>query len=125
MGSTTPGMRGMPGVMGKVTSITGTTLTLEGHAGPGSATTTYSVDASSAKILKAGTRTASSTSISVTDIQTGDMVMVIGPVSGTSVTATTIIDGLMGHMGGMMMHGGQGGNMHGMEMQGGTPPPQQ
>jgi len=112
MGSTTPGHMGMmPGVMGTVESIDGTSLTVSGHAGMNSATTTYTIDASAAKVIKAASgKMASST---LADVNVGDKVLVQGTVSGTSVTAKTIIDGVMAMMGGM---GGKGGPMHGMHM---------
>jgi hypothetical protein len=88
MGSTTPKMMGI-GIMGKVVTISGTTLTVTGRGAKDTATTTYTVDASAARIIKG--KTASST---VADIAVGDRVMVGGQISGTSVTAKIIIDGL-------------------------------
>ena len=75
----------MPGVFGKVASISGTTITLTGRNN-----TTYTVDASNATVTKSG-----STS-SVSSIAVGDTLMVQGTVSGTSVTATSIHDGVGG-----------------------------
>lgn len=93
-------MRRMPGVFGSVTAISGDTLTVQSKAfGPNAtssgATTTYSVDATNATVMKRG---ATST---VAAIGVGDTVMVQGTVSGTSVTATRINDGVpqMGTMG--------------------------
>ena len=110
-GSTTPGHVGMmvPGIFGTVTSINGESLTVAGHGGPNTATTTYTVDATNAKILKAGapgSKTAPAT-ITVSSIQINDSVAVTGTVSGTNVTAKTIIDGIMPRMMGMNM-GGRG-----------------
>jgi hypothetical protein len=73
------------GVTGKVTSVNGTTLTVVGDNG-----TTYTVDASSGVFTKMQT-------IAVTDISVGDTVGIQGTVSGTSVVATHIVDGLMTH----------------------------
>ena len=88
-GETPPMMR--PAVMGSVTAINGTTITLSGRVTPGNnATTTYSVDASSAKVFKAR---ATST---VSSITTGDMLFVEGTISGSNITATTIRDGVKG-----------------------------
>jgi hypothetical protein len=103
MGSTTA-MHMMPAVAGIVESINGTTLTVTGighmptmgdthattpmpamHMG----TTTYTVDASNAKILEKGTSTAT-----ISAVKTGDRVIVMGSMQGTSVTATSIIDGI-------------------------------
>ena len=86
-----------PAVVGTVASISGNTLTVTAKAWQrGSSTTTattYSVDATNATVTKSG---ASST---VSAIAVGDMIFVQGTVSGTSVTATKIYDGLMGRMG--------------------------
>ena len=94
-----------PGVMGSVSAINGTTLTVasrtfqRGTTGgtPTSATTTYTVDASNATVMKDN---ATST---VSSIAVGDHVFVQGTVSGTSVTATKILDGQFGR--GMMGRG--------------------
>ena len=66
------GMGMMPmmrnGVFGTVTAIDGSTITVDGRQGTSTATTTYSVDASNAKIIKGsatGTSTASISDISV------------------------------------------------------------
>ena len=86
------------GVMGTVSAVNGTTLTVTSKARPnkGSSTTTttatpvtYTVDATNATVTKSGTAS------SVSAIAVGDTVMVQGTVSGTSVTATTIRDGVM------------------------------
>jgi hypothetical protein len=91
----------MPGVFGTVSAINGTTLTLtsKSFGGPQSATAsaspqTYTVDASNATVFKDG---ATST---LSSVAVGDMVMAAGTVSGTSVTATTIRDGIVPGMGG-------------------------
>jgi hypothetical protein len=73
---------GMHGVVGTVTAVSGNTVTLTGNNG-----TTYTVDASSAQISKVVT-------LSVGDIKVGDTVGVQGSVSGTSVTAKHIMDGV-------------------------------
>jgi hypothetical protein len=71
-----------PGVMGQVTAVNGTTLTIAGKDG-----TTYSVDAGSATVEKTVTE-------SVSDIQIGDTIAVSGEVSGNTVTAKHVRDGL-------------------------------
>ncbi|HTP57197.1 MAG TPA: DUF5666 domain-containing protein [Candidatus Paceibacterota bacterium] len=76
------------GVVGTVASVNGTTLTVTGRAPKNGTATTYTVDASGATVTKNG---ASST---VSAIAVGDTVMVQGTVNGTSVTATTIRDGM-------------------------------
>ncbi len=83
---------GMRGVMGTVTSISGTTLTItskvpERRSPTKGTLTTYTVDASSAKVTKKGADTA------VAGITVGDMVVVMGTVNGTNITANRIVDG--------------------------------
>lgn len=93
--STTHMFPGMPGmgrgmmngknmVMGTVASINGTSLTLTG-----SNNTTYTVDASQAKLM-GGMMTG--TGLSLTHIQVGDKLMVVGTVNGTTITAKTLAD---------------------------------
>lgn len=93
------------GVMGTVSAVNGSSITLTGKDG-----TTYTVDAGSASITKDMT-------VSVSDIKVGDTLMAHGTVSGTSVTATNIHDGVPpmgGMMGGHMGHGmGMGHGVHG------------
>jgi hypothetical protein len=72
-----PGM----GQMGTVTAVNGNTITLTGKNG-----TSYTVDASNATVEKIST-------VSVSNIQTGDTLMVQGTTSGTNVTAKNIVDG--------------------------------
>ncbi len=93
MGGRGPGMA--PGVFGTVASISGNSISVTSKGGPnGAAGTTYTVDATNATVTKDGTAS------SVSTIVVGDTVMVEGTVSGTTVTATTIRDG--------MLQGGQG-----------------
>lgn len=86
-----------PGIVGTVTAVDGTTLTVTGRVRPNATTTTatvYTVDASNnVQVFKNG---ATST---VSSIVTGDTVMVQGTVSGTNITATVIRDGMMGKHG--------------------------
>ena len=90
-----------PGVVGTVASVSGDTITVDAKtwqrgdtsgAAPTTATTTYTVDGTNATVTKDG---AAST---LSAIAVGDMVMVQGTVSGTSVTATKINDGFKGGM---------------------------
>ncbi len=104
-GSTMP----RPAVVGTVASISGDSLTVTAKSWQRSGTapttttaptsTTYTVDATNATVTKSGAAS------SVSAIATGDMVMVMGTVNGTSVTATSIRDG-------MMMGRGMGAGMH-------------
>jgi hypothetical protein len=103
-------------VVGKVTAVSGTTLTVVTQYGqmrrPGALANantnaapvtekTYTVDASNATFKKMSAPTAGSTvaggqtTIAITDIAVGDTVRVEGTVSGTNVTATTVIDGVL------------------------------
>jgi hypothetical protein len=88
MGHGRMGMR--PGIIGTVSSVSGNTLTVTGHQGFATTTvTTYTVDATNAKITK------NNTAGTISSITSGDTVMVVGTVSGTSVTASMIRDGVM------------------------------
>lgn len=88
-------MHRAPGIFGTVQSMSGTTLTVlsEPLKHPGASATqtptTYTVDASSATVLKNGTVA------TLGDIAVNDTVMVQGIVSGTSVVAKNIRDGLV------------------------------
>ncbi len=83
-----------PGVHGKITAISGTTLTITNER----SNTTYTVDASAATVMKASAGAAPTTS-SVSSLAVGDIVHARGTVSGTSVTATNIMSGMMGGKG--------------------------
>ena len=80
-----------PGVAGTVAAVNGTTLTVTskgfGH-GQNATTTTYTVDASTATVMKNGT------SSQLSAVNVGDMVFVQGTVSGSNVAATSIRDGM-------------------------------
>lgn len=71
-----------PGVMGTVSAVNGSTITLSGHNGE-----TYTVNAGSATVQKMTTG-------SLSDVRVGDSIGVRGTVSGTTVTATNIMDDL-------------------------------
>lgn len=94
--------KGQKDIIGTVTAINGNTLTVsqtirgEGRdEGKNTATTTkiFTVDASSAKIIKAGATS------SVSSILTGDRVSITGAISGTNITAKIIRDDIKGMMG--------------------------
>lgn len=70
------------GVHGTVSAVNGSTITVTGKDGQ-----TYTVNAGSATVQRMVTG-------SVSDITVGDTIGVQGTVSGTSVTATTIMDGI-------------------------------
>ena len=91
------GGRGMMGrgVVGTVSAVNGTTLTITSRPwgkpaadGTTPAPTTYTVDASSAQVTK------DKVASSISAIAIGDTVMVQGTVTGSSVKATKIRDGL-------------------------------
>jgi hypothetical protein len=94
-----------PGVFGTVSAINGDSLTVTAKAWPNATSTsptTYTVDATNAKIYKG-----SPTSIvSISSIAVGDTVMVQGMVSGTNVAATVIRDGVVPMTGRAGMPGG-------------------
>jgi hypothetical protein len=70
------------GVMGTVSAVSGTTVTVTNADG-----TSYTVDAASAKVSKI-------VDLTVGDIKVGDTIGVMGTVSGTNVTAAHIMDGV-------------------------------
>jgi hypothetical protein len=98
-----PGTKMTPAVFGTVSAISGDSITLTGRAGFGTSTpsVTYTVDATNAKVTKANATS------SVSSIAVGDTLVVQGTVTGTSVVATNIRDGVM--RGGQGMTGGRMG----------------
>lgn len=68
------------GVMGEVTAVNGSTITVTGMDG-----TSYTVNADGASVKRVAEG-------SLSDIVVGDRIGVHGEVSGTTVTATTIMD---------------------------------
>ena len=109
-----------PIVVGIVTSVTGSNITIDGRSlslerernATQPATTTYTIDASSATIHK---NNATST---IASIIIGDTLSVQGTISGTSIKATFIRDGtvgrgLLGQNYGMMRNGNDDKEDHG------------
>lgn len=88
-----------PAVTGTVASIFGTTLTVTAknwqRQNTGTASTTYTVDATSATVTKG------SATSTVSAILVGDTVMIKGTVTGTNVVATAIRVGAIGRSGKM------------------------
>ncbi len=84
------GMNGMkPAVVGQVTAITGNNITIASRGfGKTTATTTYTVDATNAIVMK------NNATSMVFAIAVGDRLFVQGTVTGTHVTATMIRDGM-------------------------------
>lgn len=91
-----------PMVFGSVTAVGGDTITLASRGfGRSAATTTYTIDATNATVTKDGSASSAGA------IAVGDTLMVQGTVSGNSVTATKINDGMPKGMPGMPgMRGG-------------------
>lgn len=90
-----PGGFGMGrGIHGTVASISGSTLTVTATNPKDNTTSTYTVDASSATVLK-GDSTAKPATSTLSAVAVGDTVMVAGEVSGTSIVASMIADGPM------------------------------
>ncbi|MEI8062021.1 MAG: hypothetical protein WCG97_01865 [bacterium] len=80
-----------PAVMGSVSTISGTTITLNGRKTPGQdGVATFSIDASNAVVYK------NDATSSVSSIATGDMIFVQGTVNETNVLASVIRDGVRG-----------------------------
>ncbi len=71
------------GTIGSISSISGSIVTILGKDG-----VTYTVDVSASKLIKHGAI------ITLTDLKVGDTVLVHGAISGTSIIADTVMDGL-------------------------------
>lgn len=78
----------MPGTIGRVTAVSGTTLTVSVKKWKDNASIVYTVDASSATVEKAGTAS------TLSSVAVGDNVIIEGTITGTSIVATKIHDGM-------------------------------
>jgi hypothetical protein len=111
------GMRGgTPGVVGTVSAVNGSTFTVTSkgmmHARPNASSsgatsatataTVYTVNASNATVYK------NNVTSTIASVAAGDTVMVQGTVSGTTVTATTVRDGVGSATGKASMPGEKG-----------------
>ncbi len=85
------------GIHGTVSAISGNTLTVTSTSPANNTTSTYTVDASGATVLK-GDGTTKPASSTLSSVVVGDNVMVMGATNGTSVTAKVIVDGPMPKM---------------------------
>jgi len=107
-------------IAGVVTAVNGSDLTVTvGEASSAvAAITNYTVNASTAKILRSGTTT------TLSSIQISDKVAVIGTVSGTNITAKLIIDGILPHTTGppAWKKGGHAGSITGRSFASSTRP---
>lgn len=79
---------GSPVVVGKVTAVSSNTITVSGHSKPQSASSTFTVDASSATVVKGGATS------SISNLAVGDVITVRGTISGSNVTAKLIHSGV-------------------------------
>ncbi|MFA5996501.1 MAG: hypothetical protein WC790_02150 [Candidatus Paceibacterota bacterium] len=77
-----------PGIGGTITAIQGSTITITDKRDA----KTYTIDASGAAMKKMSIGTAPVTE-TLADLAVGEMIMARGAVSGTSVTATEVIEG--------------------------------
>ena len=82
------GRRGPPGVIGIVTSVSGTSIVVTDKSGA-----VYTVDLANAKITK-NINASEPTTITATDINIGDTIGVRGTISGSRVAATFAMDGI-------------------------------
>lgn len=80
-----------PIVVGKVSVINGKILTVISQQETNNTATTFTVDATNAKLLRGNT------TIKLSDITVGDNVVVQGTLTGTNVVATLIRDGKVGN----------------------------
>lgn len=89
-----------PNVVGKVTAINGNIITItrkqesekeKSATSTTPASTTFTIDATNAKILRG------ETAITISNIAVGDNIVVQGTITGTNVVATQIRDGKMGN----------------------------
>ena len=103
-------------VIGTVSAVNGSTITITTNQRGSNAAVTYSVDASGAvinKIVKTASQTGAPTQtvIEASGIAVGDKLMVQGTISGTNIVATQIRDGEFGGRGMGSGHGrfGTGG----------------
>ena len=87
------GMKMKPAVIGTVASVNGNSFTVTSMTNPNSTvsntTSTFTVDATNAKITKGDTAGTVST------IVVGDTVMVIGTTTGNNIVATLVRDGIV------------------------------
>ena len=94
------GRRGPPGVIGRVTTVSGNSITVTDKSG-----TVYTVLLANAKITK-NVGGSQPTTITAADITIGDTIGVRGTISGSSVAATFVMDGISVH--GVRGHGQDG-----------------
>ena len=79
-----------PAIFGQVAAISGREITVTGRSGKQGTTTTYTVDASKAKITQGLGQGA--TAIDLSNVEVGDRVAVLGSISGDAVVASSVFD---------------------------------
>ncbi len=79
-----------PAIFGQVAAISGREITVTGRSGRQGTTTTYTVDASKAKITQGLGQGA--TAIDLSKVEVGDRVAVLGSITGDAVVASSVFD---------------------------------
>src|SRR6266404_2401193 len=82
--------RERPALFGQVAAISGTQITVTGRSGRQGATTTYTVDASKAKITEGLGQGA--TPVDLSNVAVGDKVAVLASISADAVVASSAFD---------------------------------
>ena len=89
-GTALAAQRERPALFGAVSAISGTQITVTGRSGRQGATTTYTVDASKAKITQGLGQGA--TAIDLNKVEVGDKVAVLASISPDAVVASSAFD---------------------------------
>lgn len=79
-----------PAIFGQVAAISGREITVTGRSGKHGTTTTYTVDASKAKITKGLGHGA--VAVDLSTVEVGDRVAVLGSITGDAVVASSVFD---------------------------------
>ena len=79
-----------PAIFGQVAAISGREITVTGKSGKQGTTTTYTVDASKAKITQGLGQGAMT--IDLSKVEVGDKVAVLGSITGDAVVASSVFD---------------------------------
>ena len=82
--------RERPALFGAVAAVSGTEITVTGRSGKQGTTTTYTVDASKAKITEGLGQGA--TAVDLSKVEVGVRVAVLGSISGDAVVASSVFD---------------------------------
>ena len=79
-----------PAIFGQIAAINGREITVTGRSGKQGTITTYTVDASKAKITQGLGQGA--TPIDLSNVEVGDRVAVLGSITGDAVVASSAFD---------------------------------